>query len=58
MGRDTAPKLAVLIGADNARFSIINQVLSEIANYGTKSGETSLWKLEQPEFEGLEGQAP
>ncbi|KAL4801663.1 NYN domain-containing protein [Aspergillus unguis] len=35
MAGDTIPKLAVLIDADNARFSIINLLLAEIAKYGT-----------------------
>lgn len=35
MAGDTIPKLAVLIDADNARFSIINLLLAEISKYGT-----------------------
>jgi len=34
MAGDNNPKLAVLIDADDARFSIINLLLSEIAKYG------------------------
>ncbi|KAJ5937799.1 hypothetical protein N7454_004141 [Penicillium verhagenii] len=32
---DNVPKLAVLIDADNAQYSILNLLLSEIAKYGT-----------------------
>ncbi|KAJ5236096.1 hypothetical protein N7489_006187 [Penicillium chrysogenum] len=35
MAGDTIPKLAVLIDADNARPSVVNLLLSEIAKYGT-----------------------
>ena len=35
MAGDSIPKLAVLIDADNARFSIVNPLLAEIAKYGT-----------------------
>ncbi|KAJ5646723.1 NYN domainlimkain-b1-type [Penicillium lividum] len=34
MAGDNISKLAVLIDADNAQFSIINLLLSEIAKYG------------------------
>ncbi|THC95654.1 hypothetical protein EYZ11_004867 [Aspergillus tanneri] len=32
---DNIPKLAVLIDAENARSSVVSQLLSEIAKYGT-----------------------
>lgn len=35
MVKDTSPKLVVLIDADNAQPSIIEQLLSEVAKYGT-----------------------
>jgi hypothetical protein len=35
MAGDIIPKLAVLIDTDNARSSVMNLLLSEIAKYGT-----------------------
>lgn len=52
MVRDTAPKLAVLIDADNARFSIINHVLSEIAKYGTAQAKRAYGDWSSPNLKG------
>jgi len=43
-----ADRLAVLIDADNARASLIEPLLKEIAKYGTKECQTNLWRLDKP----------
>lgn len=49
---DTIPKLAVLIDADNARSSIINLLLSEIAKYGTAHVKRAYGDWTSPDLKG------
>ncbi|KAJ5987061.1 NYN domain limkain-b1-type [Penicillium sp. IBT 35674x] len=49
---DTIPKLAVLIDADNARYSIINLLLSEIAKYGTAHAKRAYGDWSSPNLKG------
>ncbi|KAL4755655.1 NYN domain-containing protein [Aspergillus foveolatus] len=49
---DTTPKLAVLIDADNARFSIINLLLAEIAKYGTAHAKRAYGDWSSPNLKG------
>ncbi|KAH2909188.1 hypothetical protein KXW25_004275 [Aspergillus fumigatus] len=52
MVRNTGQKLAVLIDADNARFSIVNLVLSEIAKYGTAQAKRAYGDWSSPCLKG------
>lgn len=49
---ETIPKLAVLIDADNKRFSIINLLLSEIAKYGTAHARRAYGDWSSPYLKG------
>ncbi|KAJ5917427.1 NYN domain-containing protein [Penicillium verhagenii] len=52
MAGDTIPKLAVLIDADNARYSILNLLLSEIAKYGTAHAKRAYGDWSSPDLQG------
>jgi uncharacterized LabA/DUF88 family protein len=49
---DNIPKLAVLINADNARSSVINQLLSEITKYGTAHAKRAYGDWTKPDLQG------
>ncbi|GAQ09746.1 hypothetical protein ALT_7067 [Aspergillus lentulus] len=49
---DNIPKLAVLIDADNARSSVVNLLLSEIAKYGTAHAKRAYGDWSKPELQG------
>ncbi|KAJ6125023.1 hypothetical protein N7471_012340 [Penicillium samsonianum] len=49
---DTIPKLAVLIDADNARCSVVNSLLSEIAKYGTAHAKRAYGDWSSPNLKG------
>lgn len=52
MAGDTIPKLAVLIDADNARFSTINLLLAEITKYGTVHAKRAYGDWSSPCLKG------
>ena len=49
---DNIPKLAVLIDADNARFSIISLLLTEIAKYSTAHAKRAYGDWSSPSLKG------
>ncbi|KAE8137796.1 NYN domain-containing protein [Aspergillus pseudotamarii] len=49
---DTIPKLAVLIDADNARSSVVDGLLSEIAKYGTAHAKRAHGDWTRPNLQG------
>ncbi|KAJ5647674.1 NYN domainlimkain-b1-type [Penicillium lividum] len=53
---DTVPKLAVLIDADNAQFSSIHLLLSEIAKYGTAHAKRAYGDWSSPYLKGWKDQ--
>jgi uncharacterized LabA/DUF88 family protein len=53
---DNIPKLAVLIDADNARSSTVNQLLSEITKYGTAHAKRAYGDWTTPHLQGWKGQ--
>jgi uncharacterized LabA/DUF88 family protein len=53
---DNIPKLAVLIDADNARSSIVNQILSEIAKYGTAHAKRAYGDWTKSHLQGWKGE--
>jgi hypothetical protein len=53
---DNIPKLVVLIDADNARLSIVNQLLSEIAKYGTAHAKQAYGDWTKPHLQGWRGE--
>lgn len=53
---DTIPKLAVLIDADNAQFSVINHLLSEVAKYGTAHAKRAYGDWSSPNLKGWKDQ--
>ncbi|KAF5859887.1 hypothetical protein ETB97_002246 [Aspergillus alliaceus] len=53
---DNIPKLAVLIDAENARSSVINQLLSEIAKYGTAHAKRAYGDWTKPHLQGWKGE--
>jgi hypothetical protein len=52
MVSDNIPKLTVLIDADNARHSVVNQLLSEITKYGTAHVKRAYRDWTKPNLQG------
>ncbi|KGO35943.1 NYN domain, limkain-b1-type [Penicillium expansum] len=52
MAGDDISKLAVLIDADNAQFSTINLLLSEIAKYGAAFAKRAYGDWSSPNLKG------
>lgn len=56
MTGDTTPKLAVLIDADNAQYSVISPLLSEVAKFGTCHAKRAYGDWSSPNLKGWKDQ--